>query len=279
MFAYSFVAGFITGNENIIKLPSIDAPEIHEIKSAILSIAPRTDFRDKIDAKELSSACDVRILWGSDETIDKIRAYPLTGRKIDLSFGDKYSVSVISKIGDPKNLAHRFFRDTYSMDQNACSSPHAIFWVGCDQALVSEFLAELGKLARSNYKPNPVSYVDSQIRLCEDAIRGEKIKEVNGGYVRICAQVKKQIDDLRGSCGYFYEIELKSVSDIVSYVSSKWQTVTYEGIDCGLLRDEILKAGKSGVDRIVPIGRALDWSFTWDGIDLIERLTRVITCD
>ena len=33
-----------------------------------------------------------------------------------------------------------------------------------------------------------------------------------------------------------------------------------------------------GVDRIVPVGRTLDFALVWDGHDLIRELSRVVDC-
>ena len=39
----------------------------------------------------------------------------------------------------------------------------------------------------------------------------------------------------------------------------------------------ILKNGIRGVDRIVPIGNALEIGTIWDGYDIITSLTRIIS--
>ena len=35
-------------------------------------------------------------------------------------------------------------------------------------------------------------------------------------------------------------------------------------------------AGAMGVDRVVPVGQALDMSVLWDGYNMLEALSRVI---
>ena len=40
----------------------------------------------------------------------------------------------------------------------------------------------------------------------------------------------------------------------------------------------LIKAGVKGIDRIVTIGRTMDFEMVWDGMDLEERMTRNITC-
>ena len=61
----------------------------------------------------------------------------LPARGIDVCFADRYSFCVVSaaqvlELADPalERLAGKFFNDTYIMDQNACSSPHLVVWVG-----------------------------------------------------------------------------------------------------------------------------------------------------
>ena len=43
-----------------------------------------------------------------------------------------------------------------------------------------------------------------------------------------------------------------------------------------MIKNSIFDSGILGVDRIVPIGRALDMSFIWDGKDLIYSLSRIV---
>ena len=40
----------------------------------------------------------------------------------------------------------------------------------------------------------------------------------------------------------------------------------------------LMSAGVFGVDRIVQIGHALDFSLIWDGMDLIAQMSREIVC-
>ena len=59
-------------------------------------------------------------------------------------------------------------------------------------------------------------------------------------------------------------------------MNSRYQTLTYFGLDKSFLREFVIKNNLKGIDRIVPIGQALDISFFWDGYDLNKILTRMI---
>lgn len=54
------------------------------------------------------------------------------------------------------------------------------------------------------------------------------------------------------------------------------QTIAYVG-DKEMLFP-LLQTGIKGVDRIVPIGKTMDFDLIWDGYNLFERLTRQIDC-
>ena len=41
---------------------------------------------------------------------------------------------------------------------------------------------------------------------------------------------------------------------------------------------QIADAHLRGIDRIVPIGRAIDIGVVWDGHELVSELTRVVAC-
>ena len=51
--------------------------------------------------------------------------------------------------------------------------------------------------------------------------------------------------------------------------------MTY-GIDRQELLQEMIRSGKPGIDRIVPVGKAVDIGVYWDGYDIIGTLSRKI---
>ena len=85
------------------------------------------------------------------------------------------------------------------------------------------------------------------------------------------------IENIRGSNGIFFQKNIKQLSDIKKFITKKCQTITYYGIDKGEFRDVLTKNNLLGVDRIVPIGKALEIDLIWDGYDVIRSLSRVIT--
>lgn len=152
---YTLVFGLLSGCANIVRVPTKEFKQVDilcetlnnvlrkrrydEIGSSIQVL--RYDRDEKLLSGELYTAffsriCDVRVIWGGDETVADIRSYPVTPRAKDITFADRYSLGIIStkavaNATDDEiiQLASDFYNDTYLMDQNACSSPHLIGWL------------------------------------------------------------------------------------------------------------------------------------------------------
>ena len=52
--------------------------------------------------------------------------------------------------------------------------------------------------------------------------------------------------------------------------------MTYFGLDKNFCKKIVVDNLTDGIDRIVPIGQALDINLNWDGFDLNKSLTRVL---
>ena len=52
--------------------------------------------------------------------------------------------------------------------------------------------------------------------------------------------------------------------------------MVYFGFEIAELKEFIENSNLRGIDRIVPIGKSLDFSVNWDGFNLIQALSRSI---
>jgi hypothetical protein len=86
-------------------------------------------------------------------------------------------------------------------------------------------------------------------------------------------------DQCRGYFGTIHEISLKKIDLLKDVVNEKYQTLTYFGLSKDNVAEVIKKMGFRGIDRIVPVGRALDMGFIWDGYDMINSFSRVISVE
>ena len=300
-FAFSFVFGLLSGNANIVRVPSNPFPQIGIICATINRLFAADKYRDikamtafiRYEQNDeitgmYSANCNARIIWGGDEAIRNIRKLAVPERCVDLAFSDRYSLCVIDapsviKLDEAEliMLSERFYNDTYLMDQNACSSPHLIVWLGDKKEVAKErFWTAVYNTVEEKYQLAAVTAVDKYTLLCQNALELNNIKSFtkHGNYVyRICIdKVFDNIDSFRGKFGYFYEYNTDDINNIAHVINTKYQTLTYFGIDKSELLGFVVKNRLSGIDRIVPVGKALDMDVIWDGYDIVRSLSRII---
>ena len=138
-------------------------------------------------------------------------------------------------------------------------------------------------MVKKKYLLQAETAVDKYEQLCEDAIDREEVARVvrQGGNMIYRAQLKTlppadQSTSLRGRGGYFYEYELSSIRELGGVVTDKYQTLTCFGVDPEDVRRLVAAERLRGIDRIVPIGSAMDIDSTWDGYDIITMLSRIV---
>ena len=302
-FAYSLVSGLLSGNVNIVKVPSKDFKQINLICEIISKISNNKEFQNvakqiilvKYDKSSnitntLSSICDARVIWGGDNTIDHIRESKTPAKAFDITFVDRYSLCVINADTylleeNKEKLAQGFYNDTYLFDQNACTAPHLVIWIGSEENIEKSktiFWNLVEDLVSKKYDKIPaVVAVNKLTSFYTQAfdIPDVKIKKSNDNAVwRIqLNNISKEIEKYKCTNGYFSEYSMDSLSDLQQIVTKKYQTMSYYGFKKMELTQFIRDSKLIGIDRVIPIGRTLDFSLIWDGYDLIRSLSRV--CD
>ncbi len=300
-FAYSLVSGILSGNTNIVRVPSLNYEQVDIICDAINKLNDGNIFRPfsktfalvRYDRSSSATAyfsaiCDVRIIWGGDTTIEQIRANKLPARAFDVTFADRYSLCAINADEyilekAPEKIALSFYNDTYLFDQNGCTAPHLVIWLGSDENVKNAkkiFWHSIHELVKLRYKVQSVIAVDKLTSLYDQSINLKNIKRTateDNLLWRIELQdLPENIDMFRCNSGYFSEYHAASLSEISKIINRKYQTLAYYGIEKSTLSDFIKNKKPGGIDRIVPIGKTTDFSLIWDGFNLIETLTRKI---
>jgi len=313
-FAFSWVFGLLAGNANIVRLPSKSFPQVDALLEIIQShlarhqaIGTRNLFvrYPRTDMEQTAAYCkmaDCRMIWGGDRTIAEIKSLPTSPRCVDICFADRYSLAIIDadavlSADDAalKRLAENFYNDTWLMDQNACSSPQLICWVNDSDEGRVRFWTAAEQVARAKYQLQDAIAVDKLTLLCEETVLNPSFKSVSRSdnllYREELVALTPDIINHRGKAGYFFEYSLSSapstkhqapstkhqaLSTLLPIITEKFQTVTYFGIDPIALREALCEHHARGIDRIVPIGQAMDIGIIWDGYDLIRTLSRIV---
>ncbi len=298
-FAYSLVAGLLNGNANVVRVPSKDFPQVTILTDAFnKALSQYQDMKPYVicvryerskDINDLfSSITDVRIVWGGDQTIAELRKSPLPPRSGEITFADRYSFAVIDSesylnIEDKRKVAVDFYNDTFFSDQNACTSPKVIIWTG-DKIEEAKriFWEEEHTLAEKKYTFQPIQGVNklTQSFRISAAQPGVKIEEHKDNLiVRVTVpEITVQLMKYWDNGGYFYEYDCKDILEIEPLCNDKrCQTVAYIGDSKMML--PLLRAGVKGIDRVVPIGKTMDFDLIWDGYNLSAQLTRSVVLE
>lgn len=299
-FAFSYFFSLLAGNSSIVRVPSKPFPQVSIILEAFQRILPRhpeiarrTSFVSYPISDEITAAfcslADLRIIWGGDATVADVRRHPVKPRCLDIVFPDRYSICMldggaVERLDGAglRRLAEQFYNDTYLMDQNACSSPQIIFWVNGNLEAKNRFWDAVLEEVKNRYKLQGMTAVDKYTHLCEDAIEHGEIARIvrQGGNLLYRAELSALPPNnqtaLRGKGGYFYEYDLSSMAELCGIVNEKYQTLTYFGIDPKEVRALVINHRLRGIDRIVPVGSAMDIDIVWDGYDLVTMMSRVV---
>ena len=178
---------------------------------------------------------------GGNNTINQIRNYPIKEISRDISFADRNSFCIINsehliKIEKKKlrDIALKFYNDTFLVDQNACSSPHLIFWLGKkNDKIRHKFWTVFYKIVEARYKLDDAAIFYKQDRLFSDLISKDNIKKFKKyGNLIYCVELEdKKIDPskLISRWGYFYEVEIQKLDQLFKFSNVFTQTLTYFG--------------------------------------------------
>lgn len=304
-FAYSYIFSLLSGNINIVRVPSRKFEQTSIIINLINSIFDDNKFLDLKNStffinyssldnnitSDFFKISDIRLIWGSNVTVESLRKMYSHPRSFEIIFSERYSISILDssevlKLNDKdlNVLVKNFYNDTFLMDQNACSSPQTIYWYSNNIKLTKlakeKFWHAFFEFSKINYDFLDIFSVDKLTDLCSSLINNKDygdISVMDNLIYRIEVNNKKNdITKLKGKLGLFHEINIKELSMINNSLNTEVQTLTYFGLNKEILYKTIFESNNNGVDRIVPIGKALEIGLIWDGHDLIYSLSRII---
>jgi hypothetical protein len=304
IFVYSWLLSVLAGNKNVIRLsPKVTSqtdilcrlfnqtleasPETMRYSTVMLRYGHEREITEAI-----SVAADVRVIWGGDRSVRAIREVPLPPHARELTFPDRYSFAVIRAsrylaLAKPESpvervqVAEQFYNDTFWFDQMACSSPHLLFWEGSQQdvrAASTRFLEDIREHAeRKQYEVQPATRMNRFTFACQEALKGHASTYEDLGVLTVLGV--DRFDQLsRDHCGggLVFQYRLRDLAELVPFVARRDQTMTYFGFERDELTDFAHKLNGHGIDRIVPLGQALNFNRFWDGNDLLLQFMRYV---
>jgi hypothetical protein len=294
MFVYSWVCSLLMGNNNIVRVASADSAAKELLLDLLNSVMAQAEYSDIAQRnlfihypKEsnfsavLSAQAEARVIWGGDESVKAIRALGTKPRCRDISFADRYSAALINgdELGAKEQigqLAALLWKDTEPHGQQACSSPRVIYWLG-DRTFQQALFAQIDTLAVK--KELPIYQLNNHLVT-------NQLLQSQGAAFRplvqnaICAlpvhSLTEQMLDWHSGAGLFFVLQIESIEQLSNLVDEKLQTLSYWQVDKNSLLKLVQSPSIKGLDRIVPVGQALDFSPNWDGYELLSQLSRKI---
>lgn len=307
-FAFSLVFGLLSGNRNVIRVSGKEFPQVRIVCQEMAKVLEQEEFRhlasricvlsyphNREITDYFSEQCDIRMIWGGNQTISEIRKSPLSPRAAEICFADRYSLAIIGaervlsgEDSEILSLAKEFYKDTYLMDQNACSSPHLIAWQSKNlnseekEKAAHRFWRAVATAARE-WEMKEIHASEKFLSVCRYGILYPEIKTCrqygNRVYVLELERLTEETVQIRGKYGLFTEIWIEQYQELLPVLGKETQSITYYGVNAAEIAQMVQEEGVAGVDRIVPMGKALELSLNWDGWDLIRSLSRVITVE
>jgi hypothetical protein len=302
-FAYSFAFGLLAGNTNIVRVPEGLPAQARLLCTVANELLSEAEFgriasmntllsyqREDGITQRLSAVADVRLLWGGDQTIHHLRRMPASPRCVDIAFADRYSLCLMSAhavlAAESKALqalSVGFYNDVFLLDQNACSSPHLVLWQGTAKEVATaqaRFWDAMQTLLHSKGQSPGIHAVDKYIHLCRTAIQLEGARATPTSDNRVfrvaLEELPENIAEHRGRYGFFFETIDNDLTQLSRIVNTRYQTLTCFGVDTHALAQTVVANGLAGIDRVVPVGKALDIGVIWDGYDLIRTMSRIV---
>ena len=297
-FAYSCLAAFLAGNASIVRLPSKTFPQVDvlcrifaEMLVDFPALLPYFLFvcygHEQDVTEHYSRLANTRVIWGGNATIEEIRRAPLAPRANEITFADRHSLAVLDAddylaAADKERIARDFYNDTYLSDQNACTAPHFIIWLGAAEkvkAAQEVFWSTLHTLVKDRYTLQGVQAVDklTQLYRLGACFEVRQVPMEDNLITRVCvAKLTEELAAYKAGSGFFIEYRAQELAEIRPLCGISCQTLSHYGVERDSLLREVLAMRPAGVDRIVPMGHTMDFALVWDGVDLIRTMSRVI---
>lgn len=285
---HSALASLLQGNPTIVRLSSRELPDQQAVISVLnrLLAQPRWQMvadrlriirypHDERLTQSLSDYCASRVLWGGDQSIAAIRRLPLPAGAKELTFADRQSLALFDEAA-LRELPARAIQlqlqqlavDIGQFDQQSCSSPGLLLWVGRDTTMRQRVFCQL-----ASFLPDELKRASEQLlQLQQAAIDGaiSHYQQADGiGWGELSWDAPLPVH--RGGTLYWQQVErLETWLETVA----NYQTCVMVGGSRQNLRDQLLASPSLRVDRVVAPGQALAFDWYWDGVDLLSELSR-----
>lgn len=299
IFMYSWIMSVLVGNRNILRISPRAAQQttiICRVFNDCLEAAGEIMRRNTVMIRygheqeitaAISAVADVRVIWGGDASVNNIRAVRIPPHCKELAFPDRYSLSVVRTSNylaldetKRKDVAAQFYNDTYWFDQMACSSPRLLVWCGSKEESSKAsaiFLRDLHEEVQRRGYALDASGSMNKFTFLSRAILDQPVVSAQQVDNQLTVAQLENIRHLdRDHCGggFLFQYYAEGIEVLAQCVARKDQTLTYFGFEPSEMAALAQLLNGRGIDRIVPMGKALTFNRYWDGYNLLAEMIR-----
>jgi hypothetical protein len=238
--------------------------------------------------RAMAAAVDGAMIWGGAEAVSQIRALPFPHWARIAVFGPRLSVAAMDagSWGDGDERAawcRRIARDVWQFDQQACSSPQALFLEQAEGCDVAGFIAALKHAFAEENRLHPRREIHPALSsaiclkratwLLEDGAR-DAVFPLSPDWTILLGSGAEIPAPTQGRTLTVLQVEnlLEPIARFDGMVQTLGLAVKDVAREAALAEAAAIK----GVDRIVKLGRMHVFGSPWDGVDLIRPMTRVV---
>lgn len=300
LFLYTLALSLLCGNSNVVRISRNAGQETEFLLETIIKtlaqhkqVSDLVTFisfdRDQAVLDSISELSDVRMVWGGDSTVNAIRSSPLGVHGKELAFPDRMSLTAINcdfwnsmKVTEKTSIVEKLYNDTFWFDQMACSSPQQIVFVSENRQLSFDVEQELSSLldlyAQNRYLDTDGQAINKMVAIVKAiGLGATRANWKSNSLVTVEGLNLNSTEKIRPGGGYFSTQTVSSLMQISEQINRKIQTLSYLGFTPQELENFVKGLNGRGIDRIVPIGQALDFNEIWDGKQLLMEMQRLVT--
>jgi Acyl-CoA reductase (LuxC) len=236
----------------------------------------------------MAQVVDGAMIWGGADAVTQVRRLPFPHWARVTVFGPRLSAAAMDAAtwadrNQRSSWCRRIARDVWQFDQQACSSPQALFLERGAGSDPGEFLEDLRRAFAQESRQHPRQHIEPALTSAICMVRASWLLDDIGNQAYFPSSPEWTI--LLGTGAQMPNptqgrtLTVLVVDDLMEAISRFDGTLQTLGLGVSDARKERMlaqAAGRRGVDRIVKLGRMHVFASPWDGTELIRPLVRLV---
>jgi Acyl-CoA reductase (LuxC) len=295
----SLTCALLGGNSCIVRVPSglveptrliMEALEHADPDGILLERIFLTPFpHSEIELHEaMAQSVDGAMIWGGEDAVRQICALPFPHWARMAVFGPRLSVAAMDAAtwtdkNERSSWCRRIARDVWQFEQQACSSPQALFLERDDAHGPEEFVEDLKRAFEEENRAHPRTEIEPSMTsaICRarsswllDDVANRAVFPQSPDWTILLGKGTHIPQPTQGRT--LSVLVVDQLMEVVSRFDGTVQTLGLAVKDAK--EEEILThaAARHGVDRIVRLGQMHVFGSPWDGMDLVRPMTRLV---